>query len=1035
MRKSTFLLALFLPLFALTQNVGDTIVVPAFNYTQTQSPAGRDTMILFPDNPGVTYEKIILSYNMRCKDGNVSVPGNTNYGCGEWDYKCNTYIYDSTRVDSILSFQNSHYISHLSGAVYDYVETPTFNYYQYLQKDVQINNIVSENQYVVGFGSLSLENVIKADEKSGKSQFLFTGAELSQAGLTPGDIDGILLNASDNSDVKFFRIGIKLTTETNLDPASPHPDGFTEVFFTDFSFVTGDNRIQFHTPFGWDGTSNILIEFSFTNHSPSNQLNIEGEDTGENYGIYSNNGTHIINDIGYTAIPAGPLSSISEEITVSFWSNGTPEFLPAPTTIISGIDNENKRQLNIHHPWSNSSIYFDCGYADGGYDRINKEATQGEIEGQWNHWAFTKNAVSGEMKIFLNGDLWHSGGDKTKLIDIQDLILGYLHSSNRYYFGKIDEVRIWSKELDESTIQDWMNINVDNSHPFYSELVAYYKLNEGTGTTTGDSSPYNETGEIYDHVLWFYERGKNLTRDFQITTLRPNVTFLQGVYNLTINDLLVTDSIENLANVVIEYEIIPRYGTMLHDSINIASNNLFWQSGYEYVYNPDGILIDSIEILPTGTIELTELPYYKRYPCKYEIMSFVTPYGIYLDLGMEGKTWYFDITDFTPFLKGWKRMTVELGGQRQEDMDIKFLFIVGTPPRDVLDNNQIWRASGQGYQNILNDRAYEPRIFPMDPNGEYFKIRSIVTGHGQQGEFVPRMHQLNIDEGNLEFEWQIWTECSIIPIYPQGGTWLYDRAGWCPGDPSDVAEFDITQYVTPGQSHIIDYGLEYASGQSSYQVNHQLVTYGSANFVNDAALQVITKPNTTAAYQRFNPACTHPIALIQNTGSETLTSLNLEYYVEGGQLLTYNWTGSLDFMETEEVELEIPDYDFWSGTENKFYVLISNPNGEEDEYQYNNTIGLEFAEVELIDIDVTPLIIECKTNLQGYHTSYTLTDLAGNIILERDNLENNTAYSDEVTLGLGCYKLRIDDSGDNGLYYWHQPQYGSGYFRVRENSG
>ena len=69
--KLSFLIFLF-PIFLVAQSPGDTIVVPTINYTQTHSPNGRDTMILFPDDPGVTYEKIIMAYNMRCKDGLVS---------------------------------------------------------------------------------------------------------------------------------------------------------------------------------------------------------------------------------------------------------------------------------------------------------------------------------------------------------------------------------------------------------------------------------------------------------------------------------------------------------------------------------------------------------------------------------------------------------------------------------------------------------------------------------------------------------------------------------------------------------------------------------------------------------------------------------------------------------------------------------------------------------------------------------------------------------------------------------------------------
>ena len=61
----------------------------------------------------------------------------------------------------------------------------------------------------------------------------------------------------------------------------------------------------------------------------------------------------------------------------------------------------------------------------------------------------------------------------------------------------------------------------------------------------------------------------------------------------------------------------------------------------------------------------------------FQIMSFVTPYGLGLNFGVDGKTWYFDVTDFAPILKGNKRITMSGGGQWQEDMDIKFLFIGG----------------------------------------------------------------------------------------------------------------------------------------------------------------------------------------------------------------------------------------------------------------------------------------------------------------------------------------------------------------------
>ena len=181
-------------------------------------------------------------------------------------------------------------------------------------------------------------------------------------------------------------------------------------------------------------------------------------------------------------------------------------------------------------------------------------------------------------------------------------------------------------------------------------------------------------------------------------------------------------------------------------------------------------------------------------------------------------------------------------------MDIKFLFIVGTPARNVLDMQQIWRPQSKGYTTIMADEAFEPRDVLMHPNAAAYKLKTTITGHGQQGEFIPQEHYLNIDGGPQEYVWPVWTECSENPVYPQGGTWIYDRAGWCPGQASDLREDDITGIVNPGQIHNIDYGITNATGTSNYWVSSQLVSYDMPNHSLDAAIVEIlspTKPNFT----------------------------------------------------------------------------------------------------------------------------------------------------------------------------------------------
>ena len=168
-------------------------------------------------------------------------------------------------------------------------------------------------------------------------------------------------------------------------------------------------------------------------------------------------------------------------------------------------------------------------------------------------------------------------------------------------------------------------------------------------------------------------------------SVNPTYTYVQNINGSYDTTMIIPDTIH-------QYNIISNPSSLINDIID-TTTFIYW-SPFNYTYDSLGNVIN-IDTLISGTINIGELTYYKRYPMKFQIMSFVTPYGINLDLGPEGKTWYFDLTDYAPIFKGPKRITVSGGGQWQEDMDIKFLFIVGTPPRDVIDMQQIWRPQSK----------------------------------------------------------------------------------------------------------------------------------------------------------------------------------------------------------------------------------------------------------------------------------------------------------------------------------------------------
>jgi hypothetical protein len=136
MKKLSFTLYFSLiSLLLFAQNPGDTIKIKTFHYGSNN----RDTFAIFPDN-NLSYEKIILKYNMRCKNGLVSNSTNRDQGCGEWDYSCNTYIVDSSKVEEALNTQPNYVISNFTGNSFKYALNAPYNYYRFKQKNVSCNN-------------------------------------------------------------------------------------------------------------------------------------------------------------------------------------------------------------------------------------------------------------------------------------------------------------------------------------------------------------------------------------------------------------------------------------------------------------------------------------------------------------------------------------------------------------------------------------------------------------------------------------------------------------------------------------------------------------------------------------------------------------------------------------------------------------------------------------------------------------------------------------------------------------------------------
>ncbi|SVC59696.1 uncharacterized protein METZ01_LOCUS312550, partial [marine metagenome] len=112
----------------------------------------------------------------------------------------------------------------------------------------------------------------------------------------------------------------------------------------------------------------------------------------------------------------------------------------------------------------------------------------------------------------------------------------------------------------------------------------------------------------------------------------------------------------------------------------------------------------------------------------FSVGSFVTPYGKRLVLGEDkGWVWFYDMTDYAPILKGLRELTV---GNNQELLDLKFLFIKGIPPRDILKVENIYPYGKYKYADLSDDVVLKKKRIHLLPQASGYKMKAIVSGHG-----------------------------------------------------------------------------------------------------------------------------------------------------------------------------------------------------------------------------------------------------------------------------------------------------------------
>ena len=262
-------------------------------------------------------------------------------------------------------------------------------------------------------------------------------------------------------------------------------------------------------------------------------------------------------------------------------------------------------------------------------------------------------------------------------------------------------------------------------------------------------------------------------------------------------------------------------------------------------------------------------------------------------------------------------------------------------------------------------------------------LRHMLTG--QWGESIS-----NISQGTLysnSYTWNMPNEINGVNL-----------------DPTNIA---VVAFVTEGNQVVI-------SGTEAYPTISSSTT-NDAFFVSSYATDIECDPVTNLE------------VTLRNHGSVPLTSCDIEYEINGGNIQTYNWTGNLSTGAQELVS--IPNVSTNASLTNTVSVSLVNPNGSMDDTQNNNAGTSNFAGLKQAAVGSATITI--VTDNYGNETTWELRK--NGVVIQSGGpyaaSTPNVTHTYDVDLESDeCYSFIMKDSYGDGLI-------APGSFIIRDASG
>lgn len=444
-----------------------------------------------------------------------------------------------------------------------------------------------------------------------------------------------------------------------------------------------------------------------------------------------------------------------------------------------------------------------------------------------------------------------------------------------------------------------------------------------------------------------------------------------------------------------------------------------------------------------------------------ELSRFITPYA---NTGTPRfpSTWkqhyMYDVTDFYPLLKDSATIRIFYSGYSGGfTANVRFAFIEGTPERNILGVDPLWRGSftyGNPADPIANHLPAKSFTAPASTQSSEMKFT--ITGHGSDNttqccEFASHTYSVSLNNGVVAQK-AIWrADCGLNELYAQGGTWIFNRGNWCPGDAVHTNSHPLPA-VTANTTYSL--GLSFDAYNSTgnygnYALEGHVFYYSNFNHAVDASLNDIISPSNFEDHYRENPSNNSPVVRVHNSGSSTINSITFSYNVKDSAATQYTWNGTL--LSQQDTNITLAPLNTLTnmslGAANGTYIFnakITAVNGGADEDSTNNKYQSSFVAAPTWP---TAFVITLNTNSEGVsyvgdgdqsETTWQITDMNNNVLASRLIDTTNMTYVDTVYLpSFGFFNLTINDVGCDGLHWWvwdQNPSYGitAGSFTVKK---